>query len=78
MFIEVTNRFSEDEVMLINSDYIVKITPKKLKYGNTFKTVACIVLNREYPGIMSEEIETNETFLTVVGRLKEVIHKEAI
>lgn len=78
MFIEVTNRFSEDEVTLINSDYIVKITPKKLKYGNTFKTVARIVLNKEYSGVMSEEIETNETFLTVVGMLKKVIHKETV
>ncbi len=78
MFIEVTNRFNEDEVTLINTDYIVKITPQKLKYGNTFKTVACIVLNREYPGVMSEEIGTNETFLTVVGMLKEVIRKETV
>lgn len=74
MFIIVTDRIRENDPTIINTDYIVKVTPQKLKYGNEYKTVARIFLNREYPSCyeetLSDEVQTVESFLDVTEMLK--------
>ena len=74
MFIIVTDRIRENEPVIINTDYIVKVTPQKLKYGDEYKIVACIIMNRDYPDryedTLTYEIQTVESFLDVREMLK--------
>ena len=74
MFIIVTDRMRDNEPVIINTDYIVKVTPQRLKYGGEYKTVACIILNRDYPDryedALTYEIQTVESFLDVKEMLK--------
>lgn len=73
MFIIVTDRVRDNDTTIINTDYIVKVTPQKLKYGNEYKTVARIFLNREYPSCyeetLSDEVQTVESFMDVMEML---------
>ena len=74
MFIIVTDRIRDNDPTIINTDYIVKVTPQRLKYGKEYKTVARIFLNREYPNCyedtLTDEIQTVESFLDVKEMLK--------
>ena len=74
MFIIVTDRIRDNDPTIINTDYIVKVTPQKLRYGNEYKTVARIFLNREYPSCyeetLADEVQTVESFLDVTEMLK--------
>ena len=69
VFIIVTDRMRDNEPVIINTDYIVKVSPQKLKYGNEYKTVASIILNRDYPDCYEDaltyEIQTVESFLDI-------------
>ncbi|MBP5595591.1 MAG: hypothetical protein J6Y02_09425 [Pseudobutyrivibrio sp.] len=80
MFIIVTDRIRDNDPTIINTDYIVKVTPQKLKYGNEYKTVARIFLNREYPSCyeetLSDEVQTVESFLDVTEMLNPKDHLE--
>ena len=74
MFIIVTDRMRDNEPVIINTDYIVKVSPQKLKYGDEYKTVASIILNRDYPDCYKDtltyESQTVESFLAVKEMLK--------
>ncbi len=69
MFIIVTDRMRDNEPVIINTDYIVKVSPQRLKYGDEYKTIACIILNRDYPdcyeNTLTYEIQTVESFLDI-------------
>lgn len=69
MFIIVTDRMCDNEPVIINTDYIVKVSPQKLNYGGEYKTVARIIMNRDYPDryedTLTYEIQTVESFLDV-------------
>ena len=69
MFIIVTDRMRDNEPVIINTDYIVKVSPQRLKYGDEYKTVASIIMNRDYPDCYEDaltyEIQTVESFLDI-------------